>query len=257
VTSVRAWVGLRHNDGVMGLSSMTMRAGATVLGGVLAVGVLAGCGGADDSGDKEPSDVESSSTEPTEPSEGTSDPAAQGYLPVPEDVTLTEPGTALGLGDAATIAWRPRQDTVVALDVTVDRIDKTSFKESFEGWVVTRAMKAQTPYFVRTTVTNVSDTEVSRLLVPLYALAGGTNLYEPLSFTEEPFEPCPGGQLPERLRPGKSADLCFVYLMPQGQQLMAAAFDPVGELAPITWTGKITSIDDGKKKDKKKDKKRG
>ncbi len=232
---------------------MTMRAGAAVLGGVLAVGVLAGCGGGDDDGASEdPSATETSSTEATsaEPTEG--------YLSVPTGITLTEPGTDLAYGVDATVAWQPRQDTVVALDLTVERIDETSYKESFEGWVVTKEMKGQTPFFVHATVTNVGDAEVGGLLVPVYALAGGSSLYEPLDFREEVFEPCPGGKLPERLRPGKSAELCFVYLLPAFEALSAAAFDPVGELAPVTWTGEITEIekpDKDKKKNKKKDKK--
>jgi len=238
-------------------SVTTTRAGAALLGGVLAVGLLVGCGGSDDSGDDQDTpEVEQSTTA------ATTEPTPTGYLPVPDGVTLTEPGALLGLGDPATIAWRPRQDTVVTLDLTVDRIDKTSYQESFEGWVITPQMKGQVPYFVRATATNVSDAAIGSLLVPVYALSDGTSMYEPLAFREEAFEPCLGGELPERLRPGKSAELCFVYLLPESQQLAAAAFDPVGDLEPITWTGEITAIEKPKdKKDKKdgrkKDGKRG
>lgn len=230
---------------------MTMRAGSALLGGVLALGLLVGCGGDDDSLDE---------TEPSsEPSvtEATTEPTPTGYLPVPDGVTLTEPGSAFEYGDVATVAWRPRQDTVVALDLTVERIDKTSFKESFEGWVVTPQMKGQVPYFVHAKATNVGDEAVSSLLVPLYGLSSAASMYEPLDFREEIFEPCPGGMLPERLRPGKTADLCFVYLLPEEQDLTAAAFDLVGELEPVTWSGRITAVDDGKKKDDKKKGKKG
>ena len=79
-------------------------------------------------------------------------------------------------------------------------------------------------------------------------------------FREEPFDPCPGGNLPETLRPGKKTDLCFVYLLPKDEKLAAAAFDVGGDLPPVTWTGRITQIeppekDKGKKDDKKKDEK--
>jgi hypothetical protein len=227
-----------------------MRAAAAVLGGVLAIGALAGC-----SGDDADADNEDEPTAETSSTEATSAEPTPGYLPVPTGVTLTEPGTDLALGGDATVAWRPRQDTVVALDLTVERIDETSYDESFKGWVVTKEMKGQTPYFVHATVTNVGDADVSDLLVPVYALAGGSSLYEPLDFRGEQFEPCPGGNLPDRLRPGRSADLCFVYLLPGAQPLMAAAFDPVGELAPITWTGEITEIEKPEKPKKDKGKK--
>ncbi|KAA1417792.1 hypothetical protein F0U44_16015 [Nocardioides humilatus] len=238
------------------VSSLVRRTGAAALGGVLVVGLLAGCGGSDDSKKKseEPSASASvtESTDATEPTE----PASTGYLPVPTGVTLTEPGAALQFGDTATVAWRPRQDRVVALDLTVERIDKTSFKESFEGWVVTDQMKGQIPFFVRVKAKNVSDADVGGLLVPLYAFAGVSSMYEPLSFRDEEFEPCPGGVLPDKLMPGESADLCFVYLLPEGVVLRSAAFDLVGELEPVTWSGKVTAIEKPKKdKDKKKPKK--
>jgi len=229
------------------------RSAATALGSVLAVGLLAGCGGSDDDGaDQDEPTAESSSTEAAsaEPTDG--------YLPVPEGVVLTEPGTSLSFGDQATVAWRPRQDAVVALDLTIDRIDRTTFKESFDGWVVTPEMKGQVPYFVRVKATNVGEEAVGGLLVPLYGYSAAEKMYEPLDFREEPFDPCPGGNLPETLRPGKKADLCFVYLLPEDEELAAAAFDVVGELAPITWTGLITEIEPPEKDktgDKKKDNK--
>jgi hypothetical protein len=227
------------------------RAAALVAGSALTIGLLAGCGGSEDDGtDQDEPTAESSSTE-----SASADPT-DGYLPVPGGVVLTEPGTTLGFGDQATIAWRPRQDTVVALDLTVERIDRTSYKESFDGWVVTREMRGKVPYFVRVKATNVGDAPVGELLVPLYGYAAAATLYEPLDFREEIFEPCPGGTLPETLRPAKSADLCFVYLLPESQELDAAAFDPVGELLPVTWSGPITEIEKPKQeKDKKKDKK--
>ncbi len=219
------------------------RAAAAALGSALAVGLLAGCGGSDDDGaDQDEPTAESSSTEAA-----SADPT-DGYLPVPEGVVLTEPGTSLSFGDQATIAWRPRQDTVVALDLTIERIDRTTFKESFEGWVVRPEMKGQVPYFVRVKATNVGEEAVGGLLVPLYGYSAAEKMYEPLDFREEPFDPCPGGNLPETLRPGKKTDLCFVYLLPEDEELAAAAFDPVGELPPVTWTGRITEIEPPEKR---------
>ncbi len=114
-------------------------------------------------------------------------------------------------------------------------------------------MKGQVPYFVRVKTTNVGEKAVGGLLVPLYGFSGAESMYEPLDFREEPFEPCPGGNLPEKLKPGKSTDLCFVYLLPEDQELASAAFDPADELLPVTWSGLITEIEppDKDKKDKK------
>lgn len=235
--------------------TFAIRAAAAALGSALAVGLLTGCSGSDDDGTDDDPTAESSSTEAT-----SAEPTAD-YLPVPEGVVLTEPGAGLSFGDQATIAWRPRQDTVVALDLTVERIDKTTYKESFDGWVIRPEMKGQVPYFVRVKATNVGEEAVGGLLVPLYGFSAAASMYEPLDFREEPFEPCAGGTLPKALAPGKKTDLCFVYLLPEDQELAAAAFDPGGELPPVTWSGPITEIeppakdkDKGKDKDKKGDK---
>jgi hypothetical protein len=233
--------------------SLAGRAGTALLGGVLAVGLLAVglLAGCSDDAKKSSDDPATPTSSATGSSEATDSPTDIGYLPVPAGVTLTAPGTALQLGDEATVAWQPRQDRVVALQLTVDRIDKTSFKESFEGWVVTPQMKGQTPYFVRVEATNVSDSDAGGLLVPLYALADSTSMYEPLSFQKQEFEPCPGGVLPDKLLPDKSAELCFVYLLPEGTALQSVAFDLVDE-QPITWSGPITAVEKPKKdKDKK------
>jgi len=240
-----------HNVKVTLARQFATRAGATVVGTAFAAALLTGCGDSDDQSDQDEPSAESTSTEATSA-------APTAYLPVPEGVVLTEPGTALGFGDRATVAWRPQQDSVVALDLSIDRIDRTTFKESFEGWVVTKDMRGQVPYFVQASATNVGAEPVGRLLVPLYGFSAAASMYEPLDFREQVFEPCPGGNLPKGLRPDRSADLCFVYLLPEDQQLASAAFDPDGDLPPVTWSGEITEIEkpeDDKQKDKKKDKK--
>lgn len=236
-----------HNVPVTAVRQLATRAVGAVAATALAAGVLTGCGGSDgdSDADQDQPTTESSATGTTEPTPG--------YLPVPEGVVLTDPGAALGFGDQATVAWRPRQDTVVALDLTVRRIDRTTYKESFDGWVIRPEMKGQVPYFVRVKATNVGDEPVGGLLVPLYGFSAAASMYEPLDFREQPFEPCPGGNLPETLKPDASADLCFVYLLPEDQELAAAAFDLVGELAPVTWSGEITEIEKPDK-DKKGDK---
>ncbi|UMG92887.1 hypothetical protein [Nocardioides sp. TF02-7] len=174
------------------------------------------------------------------------------YLPVPDAVELTAPGAQLGLTETATVAWRPRQDEVVALDITVDRVDRTSFEESFGGWVITKQMRDQTPYFARVTVRNVGDTDAGGLAVPLYSLESSGVLVEPLGFQQKKFRPCPGGPLPERFPAGRSTDLCLVYLSPEGSELEAVAFDLVGDLEPVTWSGTITEIEQPEKRKKKR-----
>jgi len=208
---------------------------------LLSLGALTGCGG-----DGNDNDSDDGSPGPSsETSEGEAS-----YLPVPDGVELTEPGSELDVGESGVIAWQPRQNLVGVLDITVTRLEKTSFAESFEGWdVKAEQNKDVTPYFVRATVTNVGDTNLSERLVPLYATDTSDTLIEPTKFTEE-FKPCPGGTLPRGYLAGESTEVCMVYLIGDGLQLGGVTFRPTEAFEAITWSGEIQPIE--KPKDDKK-----
>jgi hypothetical protein len=213
---------------------------------LLSLGALTGCSDGDD-GDKSESESDNPSQSPTSEATESDEP----YLPVPDGVELTEPGSELDVGEAAVIAWQPRQDLVGVLDVDVTRLEETSFAESFEGWDVKAEQKKKVkPYFVRTTVTNRGETNLSGRLVPLYAVDSADALVEPTKFTDD-FKPCPGGTLPKGFSKGDTAKLCLVYLIAPGEKLTGVTFRPITDFDPITWTGKVQSIeepDKGKKK---------
>ena len=93
------------------LSSQPRRASVTPLVAplaalVLTVGALGACSGDD-------ADEASSSQSATPGEDTTIDPTAGAeetpYLPVPEGVELTEQGSALEVGDTATVAYQPNQ----------------------------------------------------------------------------------------------------------------------------------------------------
>ncbi len=215
---------------------------------LLSLGALTGCGG-----DGTNNDSEDGTSGPS-PSSETSE-AAESYLPVPEGVELTEPGSELDLGESGVIAWQPRQDLVGVLDITINRLVRTSFARSFEGWdVKAEQNKDVTPYFVRATVTNVGDTNLSERLVPLYATDTADTLIEPTKFTEE-FKPCPGGTLPRGYLAGESTQVCMVYLIGNGLHLSGVTFRPTEDFEAISWSGEIQPIEP--KDDKKNDRGNG
>lgn len=233
-----------HNDR---MSLRALRSGARPLVGLALASVLAlsACSG----GDEDP--------KADETSEGTSTAASdEPYLPVPDGVELTDQGSELELGDTATVAYEPRQDEVAALEITVTRIDKASFK-LFVGWKLSPETKKTTPYFVHVKVKNVGDTDLGGRPVPVYGVDGTNKLIEASTFAST-FKPCPSEPLPKKFRNGDSVKTCLVYLAPDRGELTAASFRPVEEFDPITWTGKITrpaALDKGK--DDKKGKKGG
>ena len=217
------------------LSGRARRARLVTVGLALVVaGGLAGCGSDDGKGDAD----ESASPSPSATSTG---PAP--YLPVPEGVTLTEPGTALDLGEEGVIAFERRQDEIGVLAVVVERIERTSFQESFPGWNVDDTTAARTPYFVRVKVTNVGDTDLGGLRLDNVLWADdGSNLEAPNYYTAAQLPACHGAALPASFATAATAELCQVYFIAPAHAFESVAFPPYGGLDAVTWSGTISKV---------------
>lgn len=203
---------------------------------------LSGCSGSDDTDGADKASDTSSAT-----SSGSASESSSPYLEVPAGVTLEDQGSELSVGDTATVAWEPRADTIGALDIQVEELEKTTFK-SFTGWQLDDVTKQSTPYFVRASVKNVGDTDLSGVPVPLYIVDGTNTLIQASSFAT-PFKPCASTPLPKKFVGGTKAKVCLVYLAPDRGSLEAVSFRPTQEFDPITWTGKLRGAGDkGKKK---------
>lgn len=213
------------------------RIAGAALGALLLVGTASACGGS--SGD-------SSDGGRPSPSAASSTSAPAAYPSVPGGVSLTAPGTSLQLGQSATVAWKPTQDVVGALDVSVQAMSSTTFQQSFKGWELDDATKANAPYFVTATVRNVGTTDLGGRPVPLYGAAASGALIEPSTFAAD-FKPCSPGVLPAPFPAGATADVCLVYLVPGGGALQGVSFRPTQTFKPITWTGTVTPLSKGKK----------
>ncbi len=179
---------------------------------------------------------------------------AEPYLPVPDGVELTAQGSALALGDSATVAYEPTQKTVGALEITVTSMEKASF-DQFVGWELTRKIKQTAPYFVRAKVTNVGDTNLGSkkgvVPVPLYGVDDQNRLIESSLFSGS-FKPCEGASFPDKFKNGDSLKACMVYLAPDKAALEAVSFRPTQEFNPIIWEGEVVPADKGGKKDDEK-----
>ena len=197
---------------------------------------------------------EKESAKPT-PSATSSAPA---YLDAPDGVTLTEPGTALDLGEEGVIAFERRQGTVGVLAVTVERIERTSFQESFVGWNVDDVTAARTPYFVRLKITNVGDVDLGGLRLDNVLWADdGQNLEAPNYYTELQQPLCSGGPLPTAFAKDATVSLCQVYFIAPAHSFESVTFEPPGGLEPVTWSGELSKVTKPGKKGKKSGKKSG
>jgi hypothetical protein len=204
---------------------------------------LGACGGGEEPSDaatSEPTESASATESTSESTSESADPTA--YLPVPDGVELTEQGTELAVKESAVVAWRPQQDLVGVLDITVTRLEQTSLAESFEGWQLDADAKKSTPYFVHATIGNVGDTDVGDQDVPLYAVDGKDTLIQAQRFLAE-FEPCRGnGVFAQTFGPDATKEICLVYLIPNHGELTAVSFRPSQDFNPITWAGPIKRI---------------
>lgn len=219
-----------HNGG------MLTRTSTGLVSALLALALLAGCSG--ESGDSG-GDAGGGSDASAGESSSAAGASASPYLPVPDGVELTAQGSSLALGDTATLAWEPRQDTVGVIDLTVDRLERTTFKKSFAGFKITDETKSTSPFFVRVTVTNTGESDLGGRRIPLYAVDGENRLVDYSGFASA-FAPCPSTDFPKPFAPGTSAEFCLVYLVPDRGELTAVSFRPTQEVNPITWTGELT-----------------
>ena len=128
------------------------------------------------------------------------------YLPVPEGVVLTDPGSELGLGEQATVAWRPRQGQVGVLNVKVRQLVKADIKELRE-WQLDAGGRTSSLYYVTMTVANVGDEDLSGRRIPLYVLDGANALVESSAFKTD-FEPCLSPALPDGFVTGEKVTVC-------------------------------------------------
>ena len=238
------------------LSAATTSVAALALGAAL----LTGCS-SDDGGDAGPGDAGGSAgaspngTDTASSGVETGDDASETvepYLPVPDGVELTPPGTTLELGETAVVAWEPRQKTVGVLEITVKRLERTSFEKSFEGWKLEPEVRRTTPYFVRAKLANVGDTDLGGVEVPLYIVDGKNALVRYSRFAST-FKPCNSTDLPKKFAAGQERDVCLVYLAPDRGRLTAVSFRPTEEFDPITWTGTVRRLDEPAKGGKKND----
>lgn len=213
---------------------MRTRLVGLTLAAVLPALVLAGCSGSDDP-EAEPS------ASPSVTESATEEPSATPSIDVPDGVELTTQGSALELGDTATVAYEVDQSTVGVLAIKVTDLRRTTFKQSFQGWKLGKQLKKANPYFVEATFKNKGETDLGGQRPPLYIVDGNDTLVESSTFVSD-FDACPSKDFPKKFKPGKKVTRCLVYLAPDAGELVAVSFRPAQEFNPITWSGDVLKL---------------
>jgi len=195
--------------------------------------LLAGCGGSDDPGSSEtPSTGTTSKSAPADPNEAY-------RLKLPAGVKLTALGTDLKVGQTAKVAWQPNTKTVGVVAIKVTRMRQGTIKD-FAGFTLDDRTKTSTPYYVDAKVKNIGKSDLSGIAVPLYMVDGQDTLVQASSF-QSTFRPCAAKPFPKKFGPGKSAEVCMVYVAANHGELKAVSFRPTQEYLPIQWTGIVAT----------------
>ena len=160
-------------------------------------------------------------------------------------MALTDQGTKLKVGQAATVSWQPNQHQVGVMKVAVTKLQKVPIS-AFSDWTLDAATKKSTPYFVHATVHNAGTSSLAGVPVPLYLLDGRNTLLQASTFRAQ-FPACPSTPLPAKFTHGKKASVCLVYFAPDHGTLTAISFRPSQEFDAITWTGPVSKVKQAKK----------
>ena len=222
----------------------------------LALSTLVACGG----NASDAARSSSGSSGGTTTAGGASDPAGDGgttpvsggptpYLPVPDGVVLTDQGSEMGVGESATVAFRPRQEQVGVLKMTVRKLQKADIK-ALKDWQLDRAGRTSSLYYVTVSVKNRGTSDLGGRRIPLYVMDARNTLVESNAFRST-FAPCPSKALPQPFGPGQASTVCLVYLVPKHGKLVNATFRPTEDFNPITWVGQVSVVKPPKKKRQK------
>lgn len=159
-------------------------------------------------------------------------------VPVPNGVTLTDPGTKLHFGDSAKVAFQPHRGTGTVLRLTV-KSARHAARRDFRNFILDDPYKKRARYYyVDVRVANLGKTDVGGSGIPLWGVDGHNTLLPAVSFTTR-FKPCASQRLPKRFAPGDTLHTCLVYLSPRHGTLSAVSFRPNQAFNPITWTGQV------------------
>ena len=223
-----------RRSSVLGVATLTTAA-ALILGG------CSDSGGDSGSSTDSTSGADSSSPLPT-PSTS---------VDVPTGTDITAPGTKLGFGDSATVAYEVKDEGTV-LDLTVNSAEQGALSD-FAGFdLQDKYQREANYYYVRVNVENAGKDTFGGVDVPLWGISGNNTLLPPVKFLSA-FAPCPTEPLPKKFKPGDKLTTCLVFLSPDKGDLDGVSYRPTEDYVPIEWHGKVTQPKSDKSKGKKGD----
>ena len=153
---------------------------------------------------------------------------------VPAGVTITQAGSTLEVGEAASVVYQLEEGATSAVTVTVNAVKRGKIKKDFTFFSLDEKAKTSTPYYVRFTVENNGPSGIGGVTVPVLAHTTSNTVFPPSELVGD-FKPCPNAALPESFLESSKADLCLVFLLPKGERLSTIDLQTGTEADAIHW----------------------
>lgn len=219
------------------------RTAVLLVGGALALGLVACGGGGSSTASGSGSSAPESSTASPSTQSGTPEKAKK-VAPASAQGGLTPPGTKLKFGEAATLEWMPAEVELeggtkgTKLKVTVDSIEEGSIGD-FDEVELEASQKGSTPYYMNITVEALDDVPASyeeEADLEVTAIDDRGQEQESVTFIGE-FSRCEDAEQPKGMKAGESFESCMAYLIPGGGSIVEAqwrngANQANGEISP-------------------------
>lgn len=149
-----------------------------------------------------------------------SGPRAQPVVPdgfeVPEGVQVTEGGSKREIGKPATVVYRIEQGAASAVTVTLTDLKTGDLAQDFRFFNLPDEVKSSTPLYAHLRVRNEGPSGLGGVALPILIRTNEDQVFRPNDLVGK-FRPCPKSALPKSFLPGKSANICLVFLLPAGQ----------------------------------------
>ncbi|HUQ00191.1 MAG TPA: hypothetical protein VM093_06995 [Aeromicrobium sp.] len=150
-----------------------------------------------------------------------SDPKPRPVVPdgfdVPKGVRITDGGAKRQLGKPATVVYQIEQRAASAVTVTVTSVVQGDLARDFQFFNLPEEVKTSTPLYVHLHVRNEGPSGLGGVALPVLLRTASNKVFPPNDLVGD-FRPCPHPALPASFLAGSVADLCLVFLVPEGQK---------------------------------------
>lgn len=135
---------------------------------------------------------------------------------VPKGVRITEGGAKRQMGKPATVVYEIEQRAASAVTVTVTEVVTGDLVNDFRFFNLPEDLKTSTPLYVHARVKNEGPSGLGGVALPILLRTAKDKVFPPNDLVGN-FRPCPKSALPASFLAGATANICLVYLLPEGE----------------------------------------